>query len=412
MNLIFYAILGYAAAPSRPCFAVDGATVLFAEGERPGFVLTDGDRIVVAGERPPTVTPANAAVIYEGRTCPIIAGPGSVVTPGLTAVGTGLGVVEVSLEDATTDQDAGGDEVRAAVAVVDAYHPRSVAVAIARTGGVTSAVVDPMGGLVSGSSGWVDLAGDTQSASVVRRVVAVRGGFGATPSRAGGLAAWGELFDAARRYQANRSAWRSTETLPEGVSFADLDALAPVLAGQVPLVFTANRSSDIEAMLRFAAEQKIRWILDGGAEAWTLAGSLAQANVPVIVDPYVYGPGSFDQLLGRPDNAALLASSGVTVLLSNHETHNVRTLRQLAGNAVRGGMSRADALRAVTSAPAKAFGMSDRGTIAAGARANLVVWTGDPLELSSRATTVMIGGERVPIETRQSALREKYRVVP
>jgi imidazolonepropionase-like amidohydrolase len=405
-------LFGLAFAADPTCYAVDGATVYLPAGPKSAFLLVDGDHIAIAGDRPADVTVANASVNYKGRSCPIIAGAGDVVTAGLTAVDTVLGVDEIDLEDATTDQDEGGDPVRASLVVVDAYNPRSVSVPVARIGGITSAIVEPSGGLVSGASGWVDLRGTTQEASVVRRVLAMRMGYGTSPSRAGSYDQLRELFDTARRYQANKANWRATETLPDGVSFADLDALDPVLRGDIPIVFGADRAADIEALVRLAAEQKVRLVLDGGAEAWTLADKLAAAKVPVIVDPFVYGPGGFDQVLGRPDNAALLVKAGVTVLITDHQTQNVRTLRQVAGNAVRGGMSHDDAMRAITVAPASVFGIKDHGVLSVGAKADVVVWTGDPLELTTAAKVVMVGGELQPLQSRQSALREKYRVVP
>lgn len=404
--------LSAAFAADPTCYAVDGATAYLPAGPKSAWILVDGDRIVSAGDRPADWKAANASVPYKGRTCPILAGPGDVVTAGLVAVDTSLGVVEIDLEEGTTDQDEGGDPVRASLVVADAYNPRSVSVPVARTGGITSAIVEPAGGLVAGSSAWVDLRGATQADAVVKRVLALRAGFGTSPSRAGTFDQLRELFDIARRYQANKANWRSTEIVPEHVSFADLDALDPVLRGEIPLVFGADRAADIEALLRFASDQKIRLVVDGGAEAWTLADKLAAAKVPVIVDPFVYGPGGFDQVLGRPDNAAILAKAGVTVLITDHQTQNARTLRQLAGNAVRGGMPHDDAVRAITAAPGQAFGVPDRGALTAGSKASLVVWTGDPLELTTTPKAILVDGELLPLQSRQSALREKYRTVP
>jgi imidazolonepropionase-like amidohydrolase len=143
-----------------------------------------------------------------------------------------------------------------------------------------------------------------------------------------------------------------------------------------------------------------------------VADQLAQAKVPVLVDPLAYGPSSFDELYARPDNAALLAKAGVALILTTESTHNARTLRQVAGNAVREGLPHADALRAVTETPARVFGLPDRGRLAVGAAADVVLWSGDPLELSSRAERVWVDGVEVDLRSRQTELRERYRTLP
>jgi imidazolonepropionase-like amidohydrolase len=185
-----------------------------------------------------------------------------------------------------------------------------------------------------------------------------------------------------------------------------------VVSGELPLVVHADRASDIEAVLRLTREQKIRTILVGAAEGWLLADALADAKVGVVIDPFVYGAGSVDQLHGRADNAALLRAAGVQVAISGGDTHNARTLRFAAGNAVRGGMSHADAIAAITRVPAELFGVSDRGVLRDGARADLAAWSGDPLEPSSRLLLLVIDGEVQPLRSRQTELVEAWREVP
>ena len=140
-----------------------------------------------------------------------------------------------------------------------------------------------------------------------------------------------------------------------------------------------------------------------------VAKALAARKVPVIVDPLLYGPGGFDQLRARPDNAALLAAAGVPVLMSVMNTHQTRKLRQVAGNAVREGLRWEDALLAVTERPAAAFGLAEYGRLEAKAVANVVVWSGDPFELSTQAERVYIRGVEVPKTSRQTELRDRWR---
>jgi imidazolonepropionase-like amidohydrolase len=165
--------------------------------------------------------------------------------------------------------------------------------------------------------------------------------------------------------------------------------------------------------MRFQREVGVRFIVQGGAEGWRVADQLAAAKIPVMIDPLVYGPAGFDQVHARRDNAALLHAAGVVLIIAPSErTHNVRSLRETAGNAVREGLPHQAAMAALTHVPAKAFGVTDRGRIAAGAIADLVLWTGDPLELSSAAHQVWVEGRAVELRSRQTVLFEKYRALP
>ena len=150
----------------------------------------------------------------------------------------------------------------------------------------------------------------------------------------------------------------------------------------------------------------------GGREAWLEAESLAKAQVPVVIDPSANLPGSFDALRTRHDAVAILSRAGVKVAISTFSTHNARKLRQWAGNAIRSGLSRAEALKAVTSTPANILGLKERGAIQKGRVADLVVWSGDPFELSSEAEQVIIGGRLMSSNHRQRALFERYRTLP
>ena len=347
----------------------------------------------------------NRVALWNGLTCRFVDISNAEVTAGLVAVETQLGVVEIGLEESTRDENAGGtDPVRASFQVAEGYNPRSTLIPIQRVMGVTSATVMPSGGLVSGLGAWVDLAGATQADAVVDRQIAMVA-----------TANWmrlRELLDDTRQFSRNRSAYDQNRIRDLSASRLDLAAMVPVIQGETPLVLSVNRASDIEAAIAFQKEQDIQLVLSGGAEAWMWADALAEAQIPVIIDPLVSRPRSFDQMHGRDDNGALLALAGVQVMLSTYETHNARTLRQVAGNAVRAGMDASAALKAITSTPATVFGQSDRGRLEAGAIANLVIWTGDPLELSTSVVALIIGGDDVTLKTRQTELLDRYRTLP
>lgn len=381
------------------CEAVVDVTVHTPDGPHAGWdVVWQGGAITAVG---PKVAPAG---------CTTHTVPGGQVTAGFVAMPTHLGLIDVELEGGTHDDTWGGDPVRAAFRVADAYNPRSVMMPVTRLGGITTALTAPSGGLISGQSAAVRLVNGDQADTVLRSGVGMHVNLGALGSSAAGLLRLRELLAEARFLQKQTQPFLVADAL--SASRLDLQALAEVAAGKQPLFVTADRASDIEAVLRFAREEAVRVVIFGGAEGWLVAEQLASAKVPVVLNPLVYGAGSFDQTFGRPDNAALLDAAGVTVVIDPASTPNARALRFVAGNAVRGGLPHAAALRAITSAPAAVLGLTDRGAVRVGARADLALWTGDPLDTPGRLAGLWIDGDAQPLRSRQTELVDAWRELP
>jgi imidazolonepropionase-like amidohydrolase len=343
----------------------------------------------------------------------------NIITPGFVDALTSIGIIEVSLEDDTRSDDQGGnDPIRAAFRAADGYNPASIVVDISRSQGITSAGIVPNGGLFAGQSAWADLDGITREETLGRAELALHLHLdesldGKQGGAAGAMLRAREAFDDARTFGKNKAAWERNQSRPFAASRLDLEAINNALTGKIPVVIHVDRASDILAALQLAKEFGIRPIIAGGAEAWKVARQLAAAKVPVLVNPLLPGPTSFDKLGARDDNAALLYAAGVNVVITTSDTHNARKLRQLAGNAVRAGLPYEAALAAITRAPAEAFGMATQyGTIAPGKVANVVVWSGDPFETSSHPTAVVIRGHRVDLANRQTALLNRYRKLP
>jgi imidazolonepropionase-like amidohydrolase len=189
---------------------------------------------------------------------------------------------------------------------------------------------------------------------------------------------------------------------------AGREALAHYLAGG-KVVFQVDRASDILAVIAFARNNGIQAIVYGGAEAWVVARQLATAKTPVVLDPLEDLPGSFDRLGASLENAARLQGAGVRIAFSNGDASNARLVRQLAGNAVAHGLDWNAALVAITAGPADIVGVgATRGRIAIGQVADLVLWSGDPLDVTSLADQVWIDGRTVSPLSRQTALRDRY----
>ena len=176
-------------------------------------------------------------------------------------------------------------------------------------------------------------------------------------------------------------------------------------------VFRVHRASDILQVLRFAREEQLNAVIQGGREAWIVADELAAAGVPVALNALDNLPADFDSLGARLDNAALLHAAGVPVMFTEGRAPDARKVRQLAGNAVANGLPAQAALAGLTRVPAEAFGAQPR-VIARGARADLVIWSGDPLEVTTAADQVVLGGIPDSMISRQTRLRDRYFVPP
>ena len=342
---------------------------------------------------------------------------GKVVTPGLFDASTSIGLVEVGMVRSTRDDAMEGDPIRAAFDVADGINPRSTLIPVNRLGGVTTVLSRPTGGILAGRAAVIDLDGASVEDMLVRRDAAMMAAFGAGAaavaggSRGSASLRLREVLDDARFWKEHRDDYARGLTRPLAASRLDLEALQPVLEGRVPLVVAVSRGSDIETVLRIGAEYGLTLVLEGAEEAWMVADEIVRAGVPVIVKPLSNSPG-FDRLGARFDNAALLNRAGVDVSIGSFDSHNARWITLEAGNAVRVGLPWEVALRAVTLAPARAFGAGDtHGSLEPGKVGNVVVWSGDPFEVSTRAEAVVIRGRIVPPRSRQTELLQRYRTL-
>jgi len=409
---LFAMILLSATSLSAQTVAITNARIHPVSGPRieHGTVLIRDGRIAAIGTS--VDVPAGARVID---------GTGKVVTPGLLDSNTSLGTVEIPLSaEGTDDASTNADGITAAFNVADNLNPYATAIPVTRVDGVTRAVIVPGTGrtLIAGQGVLVDLGTDGPTITIHRNPVAmfaVLGERGAQLSgggaRSAALLRLREALQDARDYAANRAAFESAQRRDYALSRLDLEALVPVARGQLPLVIDVNRASDILTTLRFAKDNNIRLILSGVAEGWMVAREIANAGITVVIDPMRNLP-RFEALGITLENAARLNEAGVNVVIASFEAHYSRNLKQQAGNAVSYGMPWEAALRAVTINPARLWGIETRyGTLAPGMDADVVVWSGDPFELTTIAEHVFINGREVSKETRQEALFRRYRTL-
>ena len=383
---------------------------------------------------------------------------GAVLWPGMYNSGCDLGLVEVDQEGGTRD-DADGAAVSPQVRVVDAYNPRSLAIAVSRFDGVVGALVLPGDRLVAGQGAWLRTLGDTVDDALIQAPAGLvvrlgRGGLSGTDapsSRMGAAAKLRELLENAEDDDEDvgrEEGWRKKRRLrsrdededddeddeedrdeddddheddhedddAEGEA-ADVGAgelspgdrvLRQVRRGRLKVLIAADRASDLLVALSIIDEFKLDAMLLGAAEGHLVAGAIAEAGVPVLLGPVTTQPSSFDTLNARYDNAALLHRAGVRLAIRAPGHHNIRNLNLDAGLAARAGLPPEVALAAITGNGPGFFGLKV-GLLRPGYEGTCVLSDGDPLQPRTAHRRVWVRGVEAPMVSYQTELRDRFR---
>lgn len=406
---------------SMPAFAqtiaIIGGKLAIGDGSDP---IENGTVVIVNGK----VTAAGANVAVPAGAQRIDAA-GKWVTPGIVSGFSRVGLVEVDAVDETEDSDSPKSPFSAAIDVATAINPEANPIAINRTSGVTRAVVVPTAGgnIFAGQGAIIDLGADMNPITQARAFQYVElgetGAAKAGGSRAAAQLLFRSLLDEAQDYARNPVSYdgRSKDSM---LLRADAKALVPVIQGKVPLLVHVERSADILGIIALRKEfPALKLVLVGASEGWRVAPQIAAAKIPVITAGLTDLPASFEKLAATQSNVGRLVAAGVLVGLGMTEGNDATQLRwalQQAGNMVAlqkipgaTGLSWGQAFRAISSAPAEAMGMGDRiGSLKAGRVGDVVIWDGDPLELTSTPTAVFIDGQQQPLDNRQIRLRDRY----
>ena len=360
--------------------------------DRQDILIVDG-RIETVGERL-AIDDADSVIDAAGRP----------VTPAFFAGITATGLSEIGMVYEAVDSRLSGlytGLIHPEFDVRRAYNPHSSVVPVTRVEGYgyTLLAASPGDRTISGQGSLVRLDGGYDSFEVRTAIFINVDGY--SGDKLGGSRA---------------AHWMLLESVFEELSTDDDDLTLITPRGKDTLqaarrdglfVFRANRASDILQALAFGAKHRLSVVISGAQEAWMVRDQLAAAGVPVVINALDNLPGSFDGLGARLDNAALLNEAGITVLFTSGETQNARKLRQVAGNAVANGLPYLAAIEAMTSLPAEIFGGSPK-MIAPGLTADLVIWSGDPLDVTSAADHVILSGKPDSMKSRQTQLLERY----
>ncbi|MBV7258696.1 amidohydrolase family protein [Erythrobacter crassostreae] len=425
-RLLNIAILGAASAialSAAPAAAQDvviaNATVVTGDGSDPienGVVMIENGRVTYAGT-------ANGQAFATDL---VVDADGAWVTPGLFATVTTLGLVDVGAVSESNDSRAGGAPFSASLDVAPAVNPNSQNILIHRAAGITRAATTtlPSASIFAGQGAIIDLDADGNPIVQARAFQMVDLGEGGARRAGGSRAATYTLFRASlREAQALSGSGtpQTTEITADGevlLNRFDAEALKPVVAGTQKLYVAVERASDIRSVLALKTEfPRLDMVLVGASEGWMVADAIAAAGVPVLADPLDALPSGFDQLASTQSNVGRMKRAGVKVGLNAAGMENPRRLAQQAGNLVglakmpgASGLTWGEAFASISSIPAEISGMGGKaGVLKSGALGDVVIWDGDPLEVTSVPTTVFIGGVEQPLGNHQSRLKERYR---
>jgi imidazolonepropionase-like amidohydrolase len=398
-----------------------------------GVVLIEGGKITAVG---------TAASVKVPKGATIVDAKGMTVYPGLIDAETRIGLTEIASDRTTNDTVEPSDEILPQMHVYDAFHSESEHIPITRFNGITNAIVAPAStDTIPGQDSFIQLAGRDRDTMLMVRDVALAMNFGEAPKRGGrgeGAAAGGARYPSTRmgeisqmrqalldaqEYMARRS--RPAAGGEEGAAAPAAgggrggaaggnfnlrnEALIPYLKGEKPVVVGVYDGHDVETAMAFAQEFHLKVILSHVTKAQDVLDKIASYHVPVIVGPIFDLPEAnerFDAVYSMPGE---LQKRGVKVILASYNVSNSRNLPYSAGFAVAYGMPYDEAMRSITLNPAEAFGLGDKlGSLDTGKIANVVIANGDPLDVRTIVKQVYINGVAIPMETRQTRLRDEY----
>jgi imidazolonepropionase-like amidohydrolase len=407
------AVAAFATPVAAETIAITGGRVVVGDGSAPiegGTVVIRDGKVIAAG--------ANVAVPAGARK---IDATGNWVTPGVFAGFTRLGLSEVDAVNGTNDKSGGKSGFSAAIDVAPAIDPFRSSFAINRAAGVTRAVVAPEAAdnIFAGQGAIADLGVDSNPVTKVRAFqfaeFGEEGAASAGGSRAGTHLHFRAMLREAQDYAAGRGTFDDDLLKAE-----DAKALLSVLKGETRLLIHVEGANDMLRLMELKREfPAIKMVFVGVSEGWRVARELAQAGIPVIASALNDLPATFEMLGATQSNIGRMKDAGVQVaigMINDRDSHQLRYTTQYAGNIVSlqyvpgaTGLTWDEAFAAISSVPAEIMGVGDRlGSLKAGRAADVVVWDGDPLELSSAAIAVIIDGVEQPLANRQNRLRDRY----
>lgn len=408
------AIASLASPAVAETIAITGGKLVIGDGSAPidgGTVVIRDGTVVAAGQG--VAVPAGARTIDAS---------GKWVTPGIFAGFSRLGLSEVDAVDGTNDKSGGRSGFSAAIDVAPAIDPFRSPIAVNRSAGVTRAVVAPDdgAGIFAGQGAIADLGADTDPITKPRAFQFAQ--FGEAGAAAAGGSRSGNFLQFRAMLREAQDHVSGSDAFDDGLlKKEDARVLQAVLRGEQRLLIHVEGANDMLRLLELKRDYPaIRMVFVGASEGWRVASQLAQAGVPVIASALNDLPATFEMLGATQSNIGRMKDAGVKVaigMINDRDSHQLRYTTQYAGNLVSlqrvpraSGLTWDEAFAAISSVPADIIGVGDRyGALKAGKAGDVVVWDGDPLDLYSAPTHVLIDGIEQPLGNRQDRLRDRYR---
>ena len=412
------------------------------------FVIRGGTVVPVTGARIPngTVVLQNGKITAVGANVQVPSGAteinatGMFVYPGLINAGTNMGLVEMGGVPGPVDTREIGDfnpqNIHTSAVNVGSDH-----IGVTRANGITSVITVGGGSVLSGLAGLINLAGYTNEEMIAKEKVALQlswpsagggggGRRGGGAGRAGGGGAPG--VDPMAAYQ--NSVRQIYRWFAEAKAYGDVkdkltangakppvgwhqnlryDAMLPAVAGEMPIIVDANTVAQMRDVIKFMDSLKVKVIIHGASEGWQFADSLAARQIPVIMDGVTGVPGNDDPYDLVYSNPGVLQKAGVKLAFATGGASSARDLPYEVGLSIAYGLDAEEALKAMTIYPAQMFGVEkDYGSLEVGKVANVIVTTGDPIDIRTQIKEVIVKGRRMQFDDRHTKLYEQYRARP
>ena len=342
---------------------------------------------------------------------------GKIVTPGLIAPDTEIGIVEIGALNVTRDDESNIYDI--GFSIHSAFNPNSTLIPWNRSNGITSAITlprntsSPIGGLGS----FFILDSKMNINSNADMVLIGRLGGSGSSSRAEILSLMDDILSfGSSLSKKDIGSDLTIDEIIESSSIAsyldlktrDVKTLFSLFEENLPLIIKSHRASDIINLINLKKKYDLNLIIMGAQEASLVVDEIAQNDIPLIINPINNIPNSFDELASNINLAQRLEKEGITMMFNVSRDHNYHLIRQGAGVAVANGLSYGSAIKALTSNAAKVFNIDKRGSIKVGNHADIVIWEADPLEPSSMPEKVFIDGIETDLTTRSTRLRDRY----
>ncbi len=383
-----------------------------------GVVVIENGKIAAVGG-------AGTAIPKDAK---VIEAKGMTVYPGLIDSETHLGLTEIEADPMTNDLIETSDEIMPHMHVYDAFHAETELIPVTRVNGVTNAVVAPTSrDTLPGQDSFIQLDGASAAEMLLVKDIAMPLNFTGEQrrnesfekakfpqTRMGMAAQLRQAFLDAQDYAQKQADWAKKSDAEKAKGSAPkrdlkLEALLPYLQGKRPIVLAAEKGNDIQVAVQLAREFNLKFVLNHVTRSQRVLDYVAGLKVPVIVGPIYELPKEgerYDAVYSLP---AELHKRGVKVVFASYDSHQSRNLPYAAGYAVAFGLPYEEALKGITLYPAEVWGLADQlGSLDVGKTANVVVATGDPLDVKSDVKHVFIQGREVPLENRQTRLRDQY----